>query len=180
MAAQIPQSGIDLIKTFEGYATKLADGRAAAYPDPNDGWDLPTIGYGTTRYANGNAVRQGDIISEAEAERHLSWEVTQRCQPALEKIPTWHQMNDNQKGALYSFAYNLGAQFYGSADFQSITKLCDSPTQWGNQDWIQEQFVKYRNPGTPVEAGLLKRRQAEAQLFCQPVSVIAKLVLTHS
>jgi GH24 family phage-related lysozyme (muramidase) len=180
MAAQIPQSGIDLIKRFEGYATKFSDGRVAAYPDPKDGWNLPTIGYGTTRYANGNAVKQGDIISEAEAERHLIWEVTQRCQPALEKISTWNQMNENQKGALYSFAYNLGAQFYGGSDFQSITKLCDSPTQWGKQDWIHEQFVKYRNPGSPVETGLMKRRQAEAQLFCQPVSVIAKSVLTHS
>lgn len=166
----IPQRGIELIKEFEGYQEKLEDGRAKAYPDPIYAWKVPTIGYGTTKYPDGHQVQPGDIITHDEAEKYLIWQVDSLCRPVLEKIPTWKQMNGNHRGALYSFAYNLGTSFYGSADFQSITKVCDSPDRWGDLTWIKEQFVKYRNPGSSAEAGLRRRREAEATLFCTPIS----------
>lgn len=166
----IPQCGIDLIKRFEGYDKELADGRAKAYRDPLHGWEVPTIGFGTTKYPDGSKVKKGDIITRAEAEKYLTWEVEKLCQPALEKIPTWEQMNSNQRGALYSFAYNLGANFYGGQNFNSITKVCDDISRWEDKDWVTEQFEKYRNPGEPVEEGLRRRRRAEAQLFCTPVN----------
>lgn len=166
----IPQQGIEIIKEFEGYYEKLEDGRARAYKDPIYGWDVPTIGYGTTKYPDGRKVQQGDIITHDEAEKYLIWEIDRLCRPALEKIPTWKQMNVNQRGALYSFAYNLGAYFYSNADFQSITKVCDSPDRWGDLAWVKEQFVKYRNPGSSAEIGLRRRREAEATLFCSPVT----------
>ncbi|MFZ2445917.1 MAG: lysozyme [Syntrophobacteraceae bacterium] len=169
MSKQVPQCGIDIIKEFEGYHKELPDGRAAAYPDPKSGWELPTIGYGSTHYPDGSKVKKGDIITRKKAEACLRWEVEQVCGPALEKIPTWERMNDNRRGALFSFAYNLGANFYGGKNFQSITRVCDSPDRWGDKEWIVEQFVKYRNPGSPVEAGLRRRREAEAELFCTPV-----------
>ncbi len=75
-------------------------------------------------------------------------------------------MTPNQQGAMYSFAYNLGAGFYRAPNFESITRVCDSPAQWHDLPWIKAQFVKYRNPGTSVEAGLRLRREAEAELFC--------------
>lgn len=162
----VPQCAIDLIKQFEGYAHLLSDGRVQAYPDPRTGWNLPTIGYGSTKYPDGSAVKQGDIITQQQAEACLQAEVENKCRPALEAIPTWANMNDNQRGALYSFAYNLGAHFYRNANFQSITRVCDSVNQWSDSDWVSAQFVKYCNPGTAVEAGLRRRRQAEAKLFC--------------
>ncbi|NEP57041.1 MAG: lysozyme [Symploca sp. SIO2G7] len=162
----IPQQGIDLIKEFEGYADQLPDGRAKAYADPIHGWQVPTIGYGTTTYPNGCKVQQGDIITRAEAEEYLIAHIEHSTRAAMERIPTWSKMNDNQRGAIYSFAYNLGAGFYGNNGFQSITKVCDSPDRWADQAWIKEQFVKYRNPGTAAEAGLRRRREAEADLFC--------------
>ncbi|OGP70440.1 MAG: hypothetical protein A2Z73_06355 [Deltaproteobacteria bacterium RBG_13_60_28] len=166
MTTPVPQCGLNLIKAFEGYGRELPDGRAAAYPDPLQGWRVPTIGYGTTRYPHGKRVQRGDIITRAEAEAYLKWFLEERCRPALAKIPTWERMNDNQRGALYSFAYNLGEGFYGRAKFTSITKVCISPARWGDKPWIKAQFVKYRNPGTPAEAGLRRRREAEAHLFC--------------
>jgi len=85
----------------------------------------------------------------------------------LEKIPTWGQMNQNQRGALYSFAYNLGSQFYGGSNFASMTAVCDSPAKWSDKAWIAEQFVKYHKAGSSdVEEGLKRRRLAEAALFC--------------
>ena len=163
----IPRSGIELIKEFEGFAQLLPDGRAQAYADPLRGWDVPTIGYGTIRYPDGVQVRQGDIIDRKRAEDYLIDHVEKSCRSALEKIPTWKQMNNNQRGALYSFAYNLGAGFYRGDDFESITRVCDSPERWNDHRWIAAQFVKYRNPGTSVEEGLRRRRLAEADLFCK-------------
>lgn len=165
----VPKEGIALIKEFEGYHKKLPDGRVEAYPDTIHGWKVPTIGYGTTRYPDGRKVQKGDIITQAEAEQYLLAEVEHRCKSALEKIPTWKQMNRNQRAALYSFAYNLGPGFYGSgSDFSSITSCCDSPEKWSDKAWIESQFVKYRNPGTSAENGLRRRRLAEASLFCTP------------
>ncbi|MEM9007249.1 MAG: lysozyme [Cyanobacteria bacterium P01_F01_bin.86] len=165
-SGNLPIAGVELIKTFEGYARELPDGRAEAYADPIHGWQVPTIGYGTTVYPDGNKVKQGDTITREQAEAYLIAHIEHSTRSVLEKIPTWNKMNDNQRGAIYSFAYNLGAGFYGGADFQSITKVCDSPEQWTDKVWITEQFVKYRNPGTPAEAGLRRRREAEADLFC--------------
>jgi len=163
----IPQAGIDLIKEFEGYAKALPDGRAEAYPDPIHGWGVPTIGYGTINYPDGTPVRQGDIITRQQAEVYLIDHIEESTRPYLEKIPTWPPMNANQRSALYSFAYNLGARFYAQPGFASITRVCDSPDRWGDYAWIREQFVKYVNPGTSAEDGLRRRREAEARLFVQ-------------
>jgi GH24 family phage-related lysozyme (muramidase) len=162
----LPIAGIEIIKEYEGYATALPDGRAAAYADPIHGWGVPTIGYGTTAYPDGSKVKQGDVITRNEAEKYLIDHINHSTRAAMERIPTWGQMNDNQRSALYSFAYNLGAGFYGGPDFQSITRVCDSPQRWQDKAWVEAQFVKYRNPGSAAEAGLRRRREAEAALFC--------------
>ncbi len=155
----VPDAAIELIKQFEGF-------RADAYPDPITHWALPTIGYGTTIYPDGTHVQQGDTITEERACECLADHLDKTCTPALSKIPTWGQMNTNQQSALYSFAYNLGSGFYQGANFTSITNVCDSPDQWADADWVAEQFGKYTNHGL---AGLVRRRQAEATLFCTPV-----------
>ncbi|MDV3347738.1 D-Ala-D-Ala carboxypeptidase family metallohydrolase [Leptothoe sp. ISB3NOV94-8A] len=173
LLGKLPRAGIELIKEFEGYAKALSDGRAQAYADPLKGWALPTIGYGTTRYPDGVPVKQGDIINKDQAEEYLIDHVDKSCRKALEKIPTWNRMNINQRGALYSFAYNLGSGFYRGYNFESITRVCDSPEQWNDHRWIEAQFVKYRNPGTSVEEGLRRRRLAEAALFCKKVTSAA-------
>jgi GH24 family phage-related lysozyme (muramidase) len=169
---KVPHCAIAIIKEFEGYGEELNDGtnRVKAYPDPIKRWTVPTIGYGTTYYSDGRKVEKGDVITKEEAEEYLMWEVVKKCKPQLEMIPTWKQMNSNQRGALYSFAYNLGAGFYRGSKFASITQVCDSPELWTDKNWITEQFIKYRNPGSPAEEGLRRRRIAEAKLFCTPVS----------
>ena len=157
--SSIPQAAIDLIKEFEGFSAK-------AYPDPIVGWKLPTIGYGTTVYPDGTHVKQGDSITEARAAECLGDHINTQCTPALIKIPTWSKMNSNQQSALYSFAYNLGAGFYKGANFASITAVCDTPSRWNDAAWVAAQFGKYTNRGL---AGLVRRRKAEAKLFCTPV-----------
>lgn len=162
------KAAVALIKHKEGYHTALPDGRCQAYPDPDQGWNLPTIGWGTTVYPDGTPVKKGDIKTRTQAEEALAHHVARKVIPAMQKIPTWDQMNDYQRGALICFAYNLGAAFYRGADFASITRVCDSPAKWNDKVWIEEQFYKYRMPGTDVEVGLADRRRMEAALFCTP------------
>jgi GH24 family phage-related lysozyme (muramidase) len=70
-------------------------------------------------------------------------------------------MNENQQGALLSFAYNLGANFYGSSGFNTISRVLREK-RWNE---IPKTLELYRNPGTKVEAGLLRRRKAEGKLW---------------
>lgn len=70
-------------------------------------------------------------------------------------------MNDNQRGALLSFAYNLGAGFYGSSNFNTITKVLREK-KWSE---VPKTLELYRNPGSNVEEGLLRRRKAEGKLW---------------
>jgi GH24 family phage-related lysozyme (muramidase) len=121
-------------------------------------------------YLDGRKVQRGQSVTREEAETYLVAYIEKRCRPALMKIPTWNQMNENQQSALYSFAYNLGEHFYRGEDFDSISLVCDSPSRWDDHQWITAQFEKYRNPGTNVEEGLRRRRLEEAELFCKPVS----------
>jgi hypothetical protein len=72
-------------------------------------------------------------------------------------------MDDNQRSALVSFAYNIGAGFYGSAGFETISR-CLRERNWAD---VPAALELYRNPGTNVEAGLLRRRRAEGKLWGQ-------------
>jgi lysozyme len=149
-----PKSGIKLIKEFEGCHLK-------AYPDPRTGGLPITIGWGSTRDFNYTPFKLGREITQDYADKLLEFDVRNRFIPALQKIPYWNEMNDNQRGALLSFAYNLGANFYGSAGFNTIS------LNLKQKDWkaIPKTLEMYRNPGSTVEAGLLRRRKAEGKLW---------------
>ena len=107
-----------LIKSFEDF-------EALAYPDPLHGWEVPTIGYGTTRYPNGSKVRKGDKVSESEARALLAHEIEANILPSMRKIPNWAKLNEYRQAATIDFAYNLGAYFYRAENFGSITRLLD-------------------------------------------------------
>jgi len=150
-----------LIKEFEGFHPN-------AYADPLHGWAVPTIGWGTIVYPDGRKVARGDTITQAQGDAYLADFVGKKVIPSLSKIPTWNQMNDNQKAAVICFAYNLGPGFYGDSNFNSITNLLRTTANWGNKAEVIRVFTLYRNPGSNVEEGLKRRRTAEANKFCTP------------
>ena len=148
----VPMMGIKLVKEFEGC-------RLNAYPDPLSG-NLPiTIGWGCTRKKDGSPFHMGDKITQAEADELLIDECKKHFLPALRKIPHWGEMSDGKRGALLSFAYNLGAGFYGGDNFNTITRTLK------NKEWdkVPDALYLYRNPGSNVEAGLARRRKAEGE-----------------
>ncbi len=154
-SGKLPAAGIELIKEFEGLHLE-------AYPDPLSG-NLPiTIGWGSTKDIDGSPFELGDKISREKADLLLEQQVKYKYLDTLEKtIPFWDEMSDNQHGALLSFAYNLGASFYGSPDFNTITRVLRDKS-WSK---VPDALYLYRNPGTSVEAGLARRRIAEGNLW---------------
>lgn len=157
VSTSVPLCGVELIKTFEGFFPN-------AYPDPLSGGLPITIGWGSTKKRDGSPWYMGDTISKQEAHELLIYQLETSYLPNLMKIPCWGELNPNQQGALLSFGYNLGSNFYGASNFESMTRVL------ANRDWanIRETFIKYRNPGSNVEQGLRRRREAEAELFLKP------------
>jgi GH24 family phage-related lysozyme (muramidase) len=122
-----------------------------------------TIGWGNTRYQDGRPVKQNDKINRIEADMLLRQEVDRIAAKLAKDVPGWREMTDNQRSALVSFAYNLGAGFYGAVGFETISKRLKE------KDWqrVPEAMMLYRNPGSNFEAGLKRRREAEGKLWSQ-------------
>jgi len=159
---KVPAAGLELIREFEGLHQLKDDGMVHAYPDPLSG-NLPiTIGWGSTKDLDGSPFNLGDKISREKADILLEHACRTIYLASLEKtIPYWDEMNDNQHGALLSFAYNLGAYFYGNDSFKTITRVLKEK-EW---EKVPDAMYLYRNPGTSVEAGLARRRIAEGDLW---------------
>ena len=152
---------LSLIKEFEGLMLN-------AYLCPAGVW---TIGYGNTFYPDGVRVRNGNRLSgESEASKLLEDVIRNDFLPHLERIPNWSQMNANQQAAVLSFAFNLGARFYGADGFRSITGLLSNPSQWNNRGEVQRVFGLYVKAGGATLPGLVRRRKAEADKFLAPVT----------
>lgn len=163
--AKIPQAALDIIKQFEGFY-------ARAYPDPGTGGKPITIGWGSTVRRDGSVFRLGDTITRSDAEDLLRYQLEYKYLPQLTKLPTWGRMNSNQRSALLSFSYNLGAYWPTASGFGTIQTVVRNG-QWSK---IRSALLLYVNPGSRVEAGLRRRRNAEADLFLKPVSNSAGLI----
>ena len=150
----IPAPGLKLIQEFETCQLR-------SYYDPHTGGVPITIGWGSTRRKDGTRFMIGNTITKEEADDLLYYQIQTEFLPALRKIPDWNEMNENQQGALLSFSYNLGADFYGDANFNTITKALKEK-RWGD---IPAALELYCNPGSDVEPGLKRRRIAEGQLW---------------
>ena len=153
----LPLQGVALIKEFE-------DCHLKSYYDPLTGGLPITIGWGSTRRKDGTRFMIGNKITQEEADDLFYYQLRREFIPALQKIPYWSEMNGSQRGSLLCFSYNLGADFYGHPDFGTITRVLK------NKEWdkVPKTLEIYRNPGTSVEVGLLRRRRAEGKLWSTP------------
>ena len=151
--ARVPDEAVRLVKKYEGF-------RAGPYICPAG---VPTIGYGNTYYPNGQKVSMKDTpITEPDAVKMLKDVVEKDFVAKLEKtIPYWGEMSDGQRSALISFAYNLGANFYGSDGFNTISRVLREK-KW---DEVPAALLLYRNPGSAFEEGLRRRREEEGKVW---------------
>lgn len=145
---KISPKGIDLVKRFEGCKLK-------AYKDPVGIW---TIGVGIIRYPNGKPVKQGDVITQAQAEEYLMHELNMKAGQIQHHFYNVF-LTQNQMDAIISFAFNCGVAALGKSTL--LKKIKANP----NDPSIELEFMKWVKGGNKVLPGLVKRRQAESDLY---------------
>ncbi len=144
---KVNAEGYALIKKFEGCHLK-------AYRCPSN---VATIGYGHTFYEDGTKVKDGDVITQARAEELAKFIIDQFAVTIAPFI--LQPLNDNQFSACVSLAYNIGTGgFKRSSVFR---KLNVNP----NDATIADSFRLWNKGGGKVLKGLVRRREAEIQLY---------------
>jgi lysozyme len=136
-----------LIRRFEGCRLK-------AYQCSAKVW---TIGWGNTFYQDGSSVKQGDVITQERADQLfiiLLDQFAAKVRPLIKQ-----PLNDNQFGALLSFAYNCGVNNLAKSTLLRIVN--ENPSSLG----IAAQFKLWNKAGGKVLLGLTRRRTAEADLY---------------
>jgi lysozyme len=129
----------DLIKEFEGCYLK-------AYKCPAG---VLTIGYGTTIYPDGSKVKEGDEITEEQAEACLN--------DYCSKIKLPKGLSLKQRTALQSLIYNIGQRAFDRSSLKTAIVKKDIKAIYKNWDWISAG-------GKPMR-GLARRRARELALF---------------
>lgn len=133
--------------------------RTEAYQDDGGQW---TIGFGTSFFPDGRAVKAGDIITKADAFTALTEGMQQRLDIVVKRINVI--LNQNQVDAIADFAYNVGtANFIGSHFLLYLNQ--------GNYSLAADQLLLWvHDHAGNIEPGLVKRRDYDRRLFLTPMS----------
>lgn len=141
----ISERAVALVKKFEGCKLK-------AYLCPAG---IPTIGFGHT-----HGVKMGERCTQEQADKWLLSDLNATERTINEFVTV--KINQNQRDALASFIYNLGA-----GNFKNST-LCRKLNS-GDYIGASAEFMKWiYADGKPLD-GLVKRRTAERALFDKPM-----------
>jgi len=149
---KINQATMKLIKEFHLHAYKDAVG-------------VVTIGWGTTNADSsitGKVIRMGMTISQPTAEKWLKETLEKKYLRKVMKYDHIYHWNENEAGALTSFAYNIG----------SIDQLTDHGKR--SKATIAKKMLLYNKADGRVLRGLKRRREAEHKLFLTPVKEESK------
>ena len=145
---KVSKQGMDLIKEFEGFRAKPYLCSAG----------VPTIGYGSTRYADGDGVSLRDpIISESQAEELFrttlaSYEAG--VSKAVKVVVEQYEFD-----ALVSLCYNIGVGNFTSSTLVRLLNDGEAPID------VAAQFLRWNRANSRVIPGLTARRERERALF---------------
>ena len=140
------KNGLALTELFEGNIL-------TAYKDQRGIW---TIGYGHTA-----GVHPGQIITQQQAVDYLAADIQSAVHCVNEAVTV--QLAQPQFDSLVDFAFNVGA-----ANFRHSTLFRD--VNEGRFPEALAQFNLWDHCGGVVNAGLLRRRKAEASEFSGDLS----------
>ena len=143
---RMTEEGLALIRRSEGF-------RANAYRDATGIW---TIGYGHTSMAGLPEVREGLVITRAEAQKILARDVEMFAAGVAKALRV--SVTDTEFSALVSFAYNVGLAGF---ERSSVLKAVND----GDREAVPRRLQLWVKAGGQVLPGLVKRRAAEAALF---------------
>lgn len=138
---QTNEAGIAIIKSFEGL-------RLIAYQDQVGVW---TIGYGHT-----GDVSEGQTITQEDADALFLQDLQAREDVVNELVTV--PLSSGQFSALVSFVYNLGRAALETSALLRCVNV-------NNFEAAAAQFPRWDHEGPKVVPGLLRRREAEKQLF---------------
>lgn len=139
---KISNTGLELIKSFEGCILTAYD----------DSTGVLTIGYGHT-----SNVTKGMVITQAQADALLIEDLS-LAESCVNNYVTV-TLTQNQFDALVSFAFNCGN---GALKSSTLLKKLNS----GDYTGASCEFLKWCKDGRGnTMEGLLRRRQAEKELF---------------
>lgn len=151
---KINAAGIELVKRFE--SCRLKAYAATPYEQRRGIW---TIAYGHTR-----GVKEGDTCTQEEADAWLMEDLAE-FEAGVERLVTV-PLTDNQASALISLAYNIGldedldTKAEGLGD-STLLRLVNA----GRFTEAAAEFPKWVFQNGQKLNGLVKRRQAERELF---------------
>lgn len=138
---------MELVKHFEGCQLR-------AYQCPAGVW---TIGYGHTGLVDGVPVAKGMTITQQKADELLEQDLEQFREHVMSYQRIYH-WNRNEVDALVSFAFNVG----------NIHQLTAYGTR--SREVIAQKMLLYTKANNAILPGLIRRREAEAELFCRKVA----------
>lgn len=140
------KDGLALTRLFEGDVLR-------AYQDQHGVW---TIGYGHTA-----GVHPGQTITQQEAEGLLREDIQAAVHCVNQSVAV--KLTQAQFDALVDFAFNVG-----TGNFRGSTLLREVNT--GHFPEAAAQFNLWDHCGGIVNAGLLRRREAETAEFSRDIS----------
>lgn len=140
--------------------------RLTAYPDSGGVW---TIGYGSTKWLDGTAVKAGQVCTLDQAEQLLEMKVNQFMSEVSKY--TIVQPNQNQIDAIAAFVYNIGYPAFETSTFLKMLNQqnwagASAQLVWQDANGVYHGWV---NVDGQVNNGLVNRRKAEQVLFNTPV-----------
>lgn len=145
---RVSENGINLIRSFEGYMPRV-------YRDTGG---VETIGYGETDKNFINRYRASGISRQA-AEAQLRNRAQWFYEGVAKRTRGWDKLNQQQRDALTSYAYNIGLNGYGT--HKHLLGAIERGDYEKAANNIDAGFNDTRNPG------LRKRRIKERNLFLQ-------------
>lgn len=149
MKRYIGSKGLDLIKRFEGF-------RAKPYVCQAGVW---TIGYGHT---NG-VTMDSRPVSREDAEGLLR-EDLMRVTDGLDGLVP-ESLTQGQFDALCSFCFNLGVPAFQNSTLRKV--IGRNPNDY---ERIRAEFMRWVHVKGSKSDGLIRRREAEADLYCGRVT----------
>jgi lysozyme len=152
MTMKPSQACIDFIKSFESFY-------ANAYLCPAN---VPTIGWGTTKWDLTRPVKLGERITRAEAERQLRLEVDRVAAAvnAAVRVP----LSQNQFDALVSWGYNVGTGWITGRGHKQASFI--KALNKRDYDAPVRDLPKFsRTTGGKQLSGLSRRRRAEVKMW---------------
>jgi lysozyme len=147
---KLTQEGLDLIKSFEGFS-------AHWYKCPANVW---TVGFGHTAAAGPPSYEPNVAFTKTKALKILCDDLKQYEDAVRQSVRV--ELNDSQFSALVSFCYNVGPNaFKNSSVLRAVNE--------GRDDLVPSRLMLYTKAGGKVLSGLVRRRQAEGQMFTEGV-----------